>query len=178
MKRIDVPGGGWIELRDPAEMTMRHKKVIRSAGLAALAALKKAENKLPKDLPTDPKERLAIVSKLDMAELGLNFDEAETFQTMQAANIVAYLGAWSFKEPVPTMDTVWDMDEERYDFIANATAELNNATAEVDFSPNPDDVPGNPTGRGSESNGHSSGTPGKTLTPRSGRSIKSTASVT
>jgi hypothetical protein len=84
MHRIDIPGGGWVELRDPAEMTMRHKKVIRSAGLAALAALKKAESKLPKDLPTDLKERLAIVSKLDMTELGLNFDEAESFQTMQS----------------------------------------------------------------------------------------------
>jgi hypothetical protein len=178
MHRIDIPGGGWVELRDPAEMTMRHKKVIRSAGLAALAALKKAESKLPKDLPTDLKERLAIVSKLDMTELGLNFDEAESFQTMQAASIVAYVSAWSFKEPVPTMDTVWDMDEERYDFLASATADLSNATAEVDFDPNPGEEPGNPTGRLNTSNGRSSVKPAKVLMPRSSRTTKSISSVT
>jgi hypothetical protein len=159
-------------------MTMRHKRVIRSAGLAALAALKKVESKLPKDLPTDPKERLAIVSKLDMFELGLNYEEAETFQQMQAANIVAFVADWSFKEPVPTMDTVWDMDEDRYDFIAKVTSDLNNGVTEVDFSPNPDDVPGNPTGRGGGSNGHSSAKPDSPSTPPSRKSTPSTASVT
>jgi hypothetical protein len=70
------------------------------------------------------------------------------------------------------------MDEERYDFLASATADLSNATAEVDFDPNPGEEPGNPTGRLNTSNGRSSVKPAKVLMPRSSRTTKSISSVT
>ncbi|MBU6429514.1 MAG: hypothetical protein KGR26_10915, partial [Cyanobacteria bacterium REEB65] len=117
----------------------------------------KVEKAVEGGLPDDPDERLKALEKVDITTLGLSFEDADALQYMQAAAIVAGLADWSRSEPLPTMQTVWDIkDEQLYDFLSEETRRLG-AVRDVDFDPNPhDEDPANPTGRLSDSSGSSS----------------------
>lgn len=183
MKRIDLPGGGWAEVREATDLKIRHKHMLGSASVNAARAIGKLEAQLPEDFPKDPKLRASALEALDvtpyLASGALDFDDAQALQKIQEITVVAFLAKWSLPDAIPTVATVGDMDEDIYEAIAQATKDdAARALGGIDFDPTPEDEPGNPTGRGDGSNGQSSAKPDSPSTPRSSRSTPSTASVT
>lgn len=159
MRRIPLPDNGWVELREPADLRVKHKHLMQAAYTGAMVAM----NKIPDfvaTLPKEPQERAAAIALLDVDDLtakgALTFDEARSLQRVQEVTVVAFVVAWSLKEPVPNVDTVGDMREEIYDVIAEATQKDAAAALQgVNFDPTPRDESGNPSGPASDSNGHS-----------------------
>jgi len=159
MDRVELPNGGWADIRTENEIKVRQRKLIRSAAMAAISAV----GHLPDSLPTDAVE----ASKVDMSTLDLSMEEADSLQAMQEATVVAFLAAWSLPEELPTMATVGDMDVVVFDALAEATAErgAKMMLADSAHAPTPKDVPGNPTGSSDASAGLSKATATAQLTP-------------
>lgn len=129
MRRIELPGGAWADLREISEITERLRrpiKVIAGASAATIARLQ------------------GVTTTDDMAALGLSEDEADRFSRLQDATIVAVVAAWSYDLPIST-DSLLDIPAEAYDALAVATATVG-AKVAVDVSPTPAPEPGNPTG--------------------------------
>jgi len=155
MRRIDLPEGGWAEIRAPEDIkSVRLRRMMRSAATAVTPAMRK----MPGDLPTDPEE----LELVDMGAIGLSYEEAEAMQRLQEITVVVFLVRWSRKEPLPTVDTIGNMDDDLFQALAKATQKdaakylLDDGTP--DFDPNPVPEPGNPTGRDSGSTTPSSET--------------------
>ena len=130
MKTVDIPGGK-ATLREEAEVKVRHKRIVEAAAVAAATAL----SKLPGD-----RESLEAV-KLD--ELQLTAAEATVLFELQDATIVAALADWTLPDPIPTLDTIGDLDSELYERLAEQTRDLGTAAAtDVDFSPPDPSSPG------------------------------------
>ena len=130
MKTVTIPGGNAV-LREQDEIRVRHKRLIESAAVAASTALEK--------LPTD-RDKL---ESLNLAELALTRDEANSLFELQDATIVAALIGWTLTQPLPTLDTIGDIEPAVYDALANATRELGTAVvAPTDFSPSDPTKPG------------------------------------
>ena len=71
------------------------------------------------------------------------FEEAEAFQTLQKATIIACLIGWSLPVPVPTWETVEDLSSQLYKALEDATKkELNVIIEGVDFDPPAPNSPG------------------------------------
>jgi len=124
MKTIEIPDGS-AELREKPDIKVRHRRLIEAAGVAAMPGLAK--------LPSTRDE----LENLDVAKVGsLTRTEADSLFTLQDATIIAALASWTLPKPLPTMDTVGDLDPELYDALANATRELGTSVATgVDFDP-------------------------------------------
>jgi hypothetical protein len=149
MRQETMPDGGWVGLREKADMRVKHRRAINSASIHALQAIRK----LPSNLPTDGKALTAAdLEKIDMNDLNLSEEEADALQRVQEAAIWAQLAGWSYDEPLPvTSADVGEMNGDRYDALAELTrglaADIVNG---VDFAPpkeGPISKPGNPTGR-------------------------------
>lgn len=135
MRTIDFPGGS-AELRDGPDIRQRDRRLVLSAGLAAAGALAKIE--------AQNIEPSAIAEK-DVASLGLTFAEAEAFQDMQDAMIVASLCSWTLAQPLPTMQTVGDLKPDVYDALEKATqSSINAVLTGTDFEPSDPTEPGFP----------------------------------
>jgi len=130
MQTIEIPGGT-VELRGTAELKVRHRRLIEAAAIAAGAALPK--------LPTSLEE----LESLDISTLDLSVEETNTLFALQDATIVAAVASWTLPEPLPTLETVGDLDTDVYDALAEATRDMGAATATgVDFEPSDPSSPG------------------------------------
>ena len=159
MRRITLPDGGWVELREKADLRVKHTHLLQAAVTGAASAMRKLPDNLP-EMPDDPAEKAALLATLNLDDLmangALTFDEARSLQRIQEVTVAVFTVAWSLKAPPPTIDTVGDMEEHVYDAIAAATKnDAAAAMAGTDFSPTPKDTPENPTGPAEDSNGHS-----------------------
>lgn len=118
-------------LRENDEIKVRHRRLIENAGIAAARPMAKIEQQ---------KREGKDVGGLDMTELDLDAVEADRVMALQDAVIVATLASWTLDEPLPTLETVGDMDTDVYEALAKATREQGAAIAtSVDFEPKPDD---------------------------------------
>jgi hypothetical protein len=159
MRRIELPNGGWAEVREQADVRVKHKHLLRAALTGASTAMRKLPTDLPQ-LPDDPVERAAFLQTIDLNALTangvLNFDDVMALQRVEEIAVAVFTVAWSLKVPPPTVDTVGDMEENVYEAIAAATRKDAAAVMRgVDFDPTPEDKPGSPTGPPNDSNGYS-----------------------
>lgn len=139
MRTVKIPGApgeaeaDWsatAELRESSEIKVRHRRLIEVAGVAAAKPMAKIQGQQQEGKP---------VQDLDMAALDLDAGEAGRVMALQDAVIAATIAAWSRPEPLPTIETVGDMDPDVYDALAQATREQGaEIAAAVDFEPNPD----------------------------------------
>lgn len=130
MRTVDIPGGT-AELREGADLKVRHRRLIEAAAIAAGAALPK--------LPTNLEE----LESLDIATLDLSIEETNSLFALQDATIVAAVASWTLPGPLPTLETAGDLDTAVYDALAEATREMGAATATgVDFDPPDPSSPG------------------------------------
>jgi hypothetical protein len=182
VRRIDLPSGGWAELRERPELRLKHTNMVENAFMAAGGAIAKLPDKVP-DLPEDPEERVAALAKVDMSDLMqkgfLTFEEMQSFQRLKAAAVVAFLVAWS-RGSVPTLDTVEDLNADvapDLDAISMAVRDdIAAVLSGLNFSPTPKVEPGNPTGPSSDSNGHSRDEDVNRSTPASPSGIANSSS--
>ncbi len=130
MKTVTIPGGT-ASLREMHEIKVRHRRIIETAAIAAVPALAK----LPSSL-----EELATAK---LSELNLSKEEATSLFELQDATIVASLDSWTRPEPIPTLDTIGDLDEDVYEALSLASRDLGAAVASgVDFDPSDPRAPG------------------------------------
>ncbi len=124
MKTVDVPGGQ-VTLREKQDITVRHRRMIEAATVAATSALAQ--------LPASQKE----LEELNISDLKLTAADTTVLFELQDATIVASLESWTFPEPLPTLATIGDLHQDRYDALAQATRSLGSeiATGAVDFEP-------------------------------------------
>jgi len=170
VRRIDLPGDQWADLRDPDEVTVGAKRrvLIIAAGLSgALGKIQAAAE--------------AAGGAVDpQADIGLTVEESEEFLRMQDASIVARLAAWSYDEPLPTMDDVTEMPSGRYEALVAASTQfaIDVANLGLDMGTGGEPDPKDPTGASKPSGGRSKGASARKRTPKSstGGSRTSTAS--
>ncbi len=142
MRTIEVPESerrpAWsAQLRENEEIKVRHRRLIEVAGVAAARPMEKIERQ---------KKEGKDVAALDMAELDLNAVEADRVMALQDAVIVATLASWTLEEPLPTIETVGDMDTDIYEALAQVTRDQGAAIATgVDFEPGPGEGPTGPS---------------------------------
>ena len=118
---IEIPGGK-ATLRDT--LTIRERREIQRIALDAMG----------------------LANQLTGTSVALQPKDAELLMTTQDkmadATLIAYLKEWTLKSPLPTLETITEMDGDVYDAIT-AAIEKNSALAGVDTSPAKD--PASPT---------------------------------
>lgn len=118
--RRDLPGG-WVELRDPATLTERQARTLRSASRKAMeAGAKLAAEGFDEANP-------ATWGGIDEGN-----DGTTPFEAYQDALVVAYVDAWSWTEPTSAAADV--LPQGTYAALIEACYDLNNQT-EPDFGP-------------------------------------------
>jgi hypothetical protein len=136
---VEIPGGTAV-LREPAELKVKHRRLIETTAMAASAVIAK--------LPADATDQTAF------ADLSLTRSEATALMEMQDATIVALLDSWTLPQPLPNLDTVGELDTAVYDALAQATRSLGAEVAQgVSFTPSED--PASPTSGATDSDGSS-----------------------
>ncbi len=121
--------GGTITCRE--KLTVGARKVLQSAMFASSSVfLGSQQDALAggielKDGTIATSDSLKTVS--DLTKLPSDFFSSERLETMlnlQKASIIAFLESWSFKQPLPTMDTIEDMDADLFDEISEIVSPL------------------------------------------------------
>ncbi len=120
MAVIKIPGGS-ATLRDKL-VAERHYRILEAAYISAGPALQKLQQETPEDdKPQSEEERVAnMITKGEH----LTMSESMSLLELQDAAIVAFLERWSLSQPLPTLDTVGDIDRETYKVLSEATKGL------------------------------------------------------
>lgn len=122
---IDIPGGT-ATLRDTISVGKRRE--IRRLSLGALGVMSKVQN-----LSEDS-------SLADLAQLEMQPDDAKVMfdvqDATQDATILAFLESWTLDQPLPTADTIGELDAELYDALAEGVNKIG-VLGGVDTSVNP-----------------------------------------
>ena len=122
MRTVSITGG-MAHLREKEEIRVRHRRLLQAAYMGAISGFSKLE-------------KGSELETLNMAELGLTKGEALAMAEVQDAAIVASLAGWSLDRPIPTLDTIGDLDMAVYDELAEATKGLaNEIVTGTDFAP-------------------------------------------
>lgn len=174
--RIDLPNGAWAELRDPADVTTRQRRLVEHAGRrlspGVMNRIQAAAQRLEEAKKAGDEEAVKLATlAASEASADLSPEDQDAFDTIRDYGIVALVENWSFAGSV-TLDAVLDLPARAGDELRKATDELIGAMF-VDPSPDP-----NPTAPGGGSNG--SATPSTevppTTSPTSGEPSAASAS--
>ena len=137
MLTVPLPNGMTAVLRDkPEEIRVRQQQLIQAAGLAAQSAMSKTAQAahLTGDETAEVAEKILEATPLP----SMSFDEAASLLTFQNAIVIALLVSWTLPEPLPTMDTLPDIDPAVYGAIADAARPLTSlVTKSLNFDPGP-----------------------------------------
>ena len=160
MMIVEIPGGE-ATLRDKI-VSERHHRQLERAGMKVAPVLKKLQPVVGEienqSGTTDTALAIAALSD-DMPTL--NDAELDLLYELQDTIIILFLESWTLPKPIPTLETIQDLDRETYTALSEATKTLGAEvmTQTPDFSPTPDkttpDGKVNPTGSSNTSNGHS-----------------------
>ncbi len=144
-RRVNLPGGGWADIKDPTELTNRDRKLLRRGVMPAMTVRTKLLDQVqasdieavqadPANIPADVAERLGGA---------MTGDDMDAMSDAQAACIVAYTAAWSLDGttagPALTVDTVDDLPAPIFDLLAEQTAGLGDGTPTVSIDGAGDD---------------------------------------
>lgn len=169
MRRVELPDGQWADLRDPDEVTTGAKRRVLIIGASLSEAMKK--------LQVAAEEAGGEVDPT--ADVGLTPEEAEGFLRMQDASIVALLAAWSYPDPLPTLDNVTDMPSGRYDALVAASTQsaIDIANLGLDMGTGGAPDPKDRTGGSGRSGTPSKGASARKRTPKSSTGGSRTATA-
>lgn len=113
--RIELPDGGWADLRDPAAVPVRLRRPVESA-IMAIGRDEGTQAALSADGDiTDPQVAAGIVQKF-------GDDTIARYNDLNDLLIVARVAAWSYDVPV-TLDAVLDLPAGVYEVLQVATAD-------------------------------------------------------
>jgi hypothetical protein len=126
MRTIEIPGGTAL-FREANELRVKDERLMESASIGAVAAI----SKLGED-----GNRLRGMTLRELAALGLNEEDMDAVRWVTDAAILAHLADWSRDEPLPTRQTLDELDKETYVALSNAVEKKDKA--KVDFDAHPD----------------------------------------
>lgn len=159
---VEIPGGE-ATLRDKI-VSERHHRQLERAGMKVSAVLRKIQALTGEDLEENSSDMEGNAAKA-IAALNdappLNDDELDLLYELQDTIIIIFLQSWTLPDPLPTLETIQDLDRETYMALSEATKTLGAeaVSSTPDFSPTPVKKTPlgelNPTGSSSTSNGHS-----------------------
>jgi hypothetical protein len=159
---IDVPGG-WIVLRDPAEVTTRQRRPVQRAmrklspeTTNRLGALNQRRELAEKD--GDQESLSLIANEIQECYGGLPDAEVDALDEANDAASAALVAAWSFPGPV-SYEAVLDLPAKAGDALRAVVAPYVGAMF-VDTAPDPD--PDSPFGGSNASSPSSQADPGTT----------------
>lgn len=131
--KVDLPDGGWAEIRDPKELTGRQRALVRRFTLP-VAQLREKTSAMVSGGPDATEDEKADAAVATLAALGA--DGMDAMDEMYAAFIVAYLASWSLEQPLPTTpDEVQDLTGTLIDALTRVCTAIGDGT--VDFDPTP-----------------------------------------
>ena len=133
MKTIDIPGGS-ASLREQEDLKVRHEQLVEGALVGAASAIIKLQSAAGDEAGVD-------ISSINVVKLGLDRKEIAAVYELQDAKVVASLASWTLPEPIPTMDTIGDLDPALYRELTFAVRDLGTEPG-VDFSGNNPTTPG------------------------------------
>jgi hypothetical protein len=153
---IEIPGG---------QATFREKLVrerdfrtIEAASMAVKAVYAKTPDPGITDDMTDDEKELALAAYAAAIDaMPMSYEEAQSLITWRHAAIVAFLESWTLRRPLPTMDTIDDLDRDVIMAMAPEAQRLAMSlteTGHVTFQVSPDLA--SPTNDSSGSSGPSS----------------------
>jgi hypothetical protein len=164
--------GTVIVLRDLTELRGRDRNLLKASAIAAQSAIEKLglEEVAPAEGESD-EDYAKRIGKLQ-SDAHLSIYEGLALQEVQEAAVVASLISWSRNEPIPTMETVGDLDGDFHDELVAAVGAV--PFAETTFEEQPQGE--NPTGSSSSSStpsrdGSEPDTESTPTLPSSGESI-------
>ena len=148
--RVEIPGGYAI-LRDQSELRGRDRMLIKAAAMAASPAIEKMPNTVKEGKQDDETEEESQARMAtEMGSLQLTWQESMALLELRQATMVACLKYWSLDLPLPTMDTIGDLDADMYDALDTAIGGVTTAVAAAtDFEAQPGKE--NPTGNSKSS---------------------------
>lgn len=139
--KVDLPDGGWAEIRDPKELTQGGRKLIRQYTLGMLGARKQLQEIQSLKADATPEETEEAVATIMESFGAAGFASLED---MGAAFMCAYLLSWSLDRPLPaTPAQVDELPAYLVDVLGPACMKLGDGT--VDFSPDGAVDPTSPT---------------------------------
>ena len=145
MKTVEIPGGV-AHLREDHEIRTRDKRLVEVAAIVAAYPIEK----LAEQMEAGP---------VSVVTLRLDADEATALYKVRDAGIVASIVSWTLDDPIPTMDTIGDLDPDLYKALDEAVKALGaTVAAGVDFDPPDPTSPGfaeSPTVPSADSEGDS-----------------------
>lgn len=100
----------WVHIREQSkdEVTVRGRRgILAIAGTLGDGIAKALSGPTPAE---------------SMAALDITEAQADGIYRMQEATMIAFLAAWSYDEPLPTMATVGDLPVKKYDALVALTA--------------------------------------------------------
>jgi len=150
--KVDIPGGYAI-LRDQNELRGRDRMLIKAAAMAAAPAIEKMPDTVKEgqqEGETDDEAQQRIANEVGAVQL--TWQESMALLELRQATMIACLKFWSLDLPLPTMDSVGDLDADLYDALDTAIGGVTTAVAAAtDFEPQPGKE--NPTGNSKSSDG-------------------------
>ena len=148
--QVEIPGGYAI-LRDQDELRGRDRMLIKAAAMAASPAIEKMpstvkDGRQENETEEESQARMAA----EMGALHLTWQESMALLELRQATMVACLKFWSLELPLPTMDSIGDLDADLYDALDTAIGGVTTAiAAATDFEAQPGKE--NPTGNSKSS---------------------------
>lgn len=139
-QRVQLPRGQWADLRPRLKVGQRNLIQRHSAGAAT--SIMKVETMRAEAQAALAGDQGAAITLME----GLNLSEADmgAVQQWQHASIVAWVAGWSESlGPLPTMDTVEDLDVDVYDALSAVCGPLTMGVM-VDAAEDGPDGAGNP----------------------------------
>jgi hypothetical protein len=155
MHKVEDPGG-WLELRDPADLTIKGRRQLLAIFTSVQGPMQRLEQARDRELakltPAGEdgeftEEQVRAANEASNPEPPLTEDEADRMLQLEQAGLVATIGRWSRPEDI-TRATLESMTVVDYMPIAHAAAAAAQAimtNLKVDFDPTPV-VDAGPTG--------------------------------
>lgn len=139
MREVEILGGK-AQVREAEDLTPRQKRRLRDAVSAAGPAIVRLQSRGLEGVVAD-----SVLSAADVRRL----------RELQEATACVQLVSWDREEPLPTEETIGDLDTELYDSLIAAIGAIPATDDSLDFSVNPDpkaptDAPGDSSGRSSD----------------------------
>ena len=142
---IEIPGG-WATIRSRDELRGRDRNLIKAAAMAAAPAIAKMPDSVTGGaVEGETEEQAQARVAAEVGELSLTWQESMALLELRQATVCAVLQSWTLPLPLPTMDTIGDLDADLYDALDTAIGGVTTAiTAAENFEVQPGEE--NPTG--------------------------------
>ena len=149
-RTIEIPGGSAV-FRDREELRGRDQNLIQAAAMAAAPALAQLPDSVTK--AAESGDMTQVAEDLTEAPMSLSRPQALALLELKECVAVALLKSWTLPIPLPTVDTIGDLEIGLYTALCDAAGGMSMAELAVtNFEPSHE--PESPFTDSASSNGH------------------------